>query len=71
MIINDDDSLIDPHKKGGTAEASDFSQMIMDTLRVSGVQQAHKEDSITFESLDGWPEVISLARLHTVIQMEP
>ena len=71
MIINDDDSLIDPHKKGGTAEgASDFSQ-IMDTLRVSGVQQAHKEDSITFESLDGWPGSYIAGKLHTVIQMEP
>jgi adenine-specific DNA-methyltransferase len=29
--------------------------MILDTLRVAGVQQAHKEDRITFESLDGWP----------------
>jgi adenine-specific DNA-methyltransferase len=56
MIVNDDDSLVDPHKRGATAEgATDFAQMILDTLRVAGVQQAHKEDRISFESLDGWP----------------
>lgn len=56
MIVNDDDSLVDPHKQGATAEgATDFAQMILDTLRVAGVQQAHKEDRINFESLDGWP----------------
>ncbi|MCF8141498.1 MAG: site-specific DNA-methyltransferase [Cyanobium usitatum Tobar12.5m-G36] len=56
MIVNDDDSLVDPHKQGATAEgATDFAQMILDTLRVAGLQQAHKEDRISFESLDGWP----------------
>lgn len=56
MIVNDDDSLVDPHKQGATTEgATDFAQMILDTLRVAGVQQAHKEDRISFESLDGWP----------------
>lgn len=56
MIVNDDDSLVDPHKQGATADgATDFAQMILDTLRVAGVQQAHKEDRINFESLDGWP----------------
>jgi adenine-specific DNA-methyltransferase len=56
MIVGDDDSLVDPHKQGATAEgATDFAQMILDTLRVAGVQQAHKEDRINFESLEGWP----------------
>jgi adenine-specific DNA-methyltransferase len=56
MIVNDDDSLVDPHKQGATSEgATDFAQMILDTLRVAGVQQAHKEDRISFELLDGWP----------------
>ena len=56
MIVNDDDSLVDPHKQGATAEGTtDFAQMILDTLGVAGVQQAHKDDRISFESLDGWP----------------
>ncbi len=56
MIVNDDDTITDPLKQGATAEgATDFAQMILDTLRVAGVQQAHKQDRISFESLDGWP----------------
>jgi len=56
MIVNDDDSLIDPHKQGATAEgATDFAQMILETLRVAGVQQANKQDRINFNSLEGWP----------------
>jgi adenine-specific DNA-methyltransferase len=56
LIVNDDDSLVDPHKQGATAEgATDFAQMILETLRATPVQQAHKEDRISFESLDGWP----------------
>ena len=34
---------------------SDFAQMILENLRVAGVQQAHREDRITFTSLTGWP----------------
>ncbi len=33
----------------------DFPTMILETLRVAGVQQAHKEDKITFTSLTPWP----------------
>jgi adenine-specific DNA-methyltransferase len=56
MIVNEDDSLVDPHKHGATAQgATDFAQMILDTLRIAGVQQAHKEDRIKFESIEGWP----------------
>ena len=35
--------------------ATDFAQMILENLRTAGVQQAHKEDRITFTSLVGWP----------------
>jgi adenine-specific DNA-methyltransferase len=59
MIVNDDDTITDPLKQGATAEgATDFAQMILNTLRVAGLQQAHKEDRISFESLDGWPGVL-------------
>ena len=34
---------------------TDFAQMILENLRAAGVQQAHKEDRITFTSLTGWP----------------
>jgi adenine-specific DNA-methyltransferase len=59
VIVNDDDTITDPLKQGATAEgATDFAQMILNTLRVSPVQQAHKQDRISFESLDGWPGVL-------------
>ena len=42
----------------GIAEARngyDFGQVILENLRRSGVQQAHKEDRIAFTSLTPWP----------------
>ena len=34
---------------------ADFAQMILQNLKTAGVQQAHKEDRITFTALTGWP----------------
>jgi adenine-specific DNA-methyltransferase len=55
--VDEDDELIDPLKEGGVAygEEQDFTQMILETLKVAGVQQAHKEDKIDFTSLAPWP----------------
>ena len=55
--VDEDDELIDPLKEGGVAygEEQDFTQMILETLKVAGVQQAHKEDKIDFISLVPWP----------------
>jgi adenine-specific DNA-methyltransferase len=39
----------------GTDSLNDFTTMILDHLRTSGVQQARKEDRITFTSIEGWP----------------
>jgi adenine-specific DNA-methyltransferase len=36
-------------------DARDFVQVILDTLKTSGVQQAHKEDKIAFSSITPWP----------------
>lgn len=54
MTVGADDELIDPLKKGEAPKQS-FAQMILDNLRVAGVQQAHKEDRITFTALVPWP----------------
>ena len=35
--------------------ATEFAQMILENLKIAGVQQAHKEDRIVFTSLTGWP----------------
>ena len=41
--------------RNGYGTGYDFGQIILDTLRRSGVQQAHREDRITFASLTPWP----------------
>ena len=61
MSVGADDELIDPldapaTRTGGEAsEIADFATMILDNLKKSGVQQAHKEDKIDFTSLVPWP----------------
>lgn len=39
----------------GTEELNDFTTMIVEHLKTSGVQQAKKEDRITFITIAGWP----------------
>ena len=39
----------------GYSTGYDFGQVILENLKRSGVQQAHKEDRITFTSLTPWP----------------
>ena len=41
--------------KNGYGETFDFAQVILENLRISGVQQAHKDGRITFTSLTAWP----------------
>lgn len=61
LAVDWDDELIDPNKpRRGMADTQeglvqDFASMILENLRSAGVQQAHKEDRITFTSLKGWP----------------
>ena len=39
----------------GPAPERDFAADMLEQLRMAGVQQAHKEDRITFTSVNGWP----------------
>ena len=57
LAVDENDEAFDSLADGrlGYGGASDFVSMILATLEVSGVQQAHKEDSITFSSLTPWP----------------
>ena len=50
--VDENDELIDPQSK---KESRDFTQIILESLRTAGVQQAHKEDRIVFSSLTPWP----------------
>ncbi len=57
--VDENDELIDPLKikEGGSdyGVKQSFSQMILENLKIAGVQQAHKEDRINFSSLTPWP----------------
>jgi adenine-specific DNA-methyltransferase len=55
--VDENDELIDSlaDSKLGYNAAQDFVQMILENLKVAGVQQAHKGDKITFTSLSPWP----------------
>ncbi|HSY19769.1 MAG TPA: site-specific DNA-methyltransferase, partial [Candidatus Acidoferrales bacterium] len=55
--VDENDELIDTLKepKTGYGEKQTFAQMILENLKTSGVQQAHKENRITFTSLTAWP----------------
>ena len=57
LEVDENDEVIDriADSKNGYGTGYDFAQIILDTLRVSGVQQAHREDRIVFDSLTAWP----------------
>jgi adenine-specific DNA-methyltransferase len=57
LAVDADDSLIDQFAEDGDEwqDKPDFAQMVLENLRAAGVQQAHKEDRITFTSLTPWP----------------
>ena len=67
--VGEDDELLDEAAERAPAygerreEEPDFASVVIEDLKRSGVQQAHKEDKITFSSISGWPgELIAAAR---------
>jgi adenine-specific DNA-methyltransferase len=61
LTVNENDDVVDGWKmseekgKSGFAGTPDFAAVILENLKLAGVQQAHKEDRLTFTSLVGWP----------------
>lgn len=54
--LNENDDLVDPSKKHSETNIyQNFADMILENLKSSGVQQAHKENKIEFTSLSAWP----------------
>jgi adenine-specific DNA-methyltransferase len=55
--VDQNDELIDPLEVKTQADSGkpSFDQMILENLRTAGVQQAHKEDRISFITLEPWP----------------
>ena len=57
LAANEDNEFIDPQAKSiiDHRAPQDFATIILENLRTSGVQQAHKEDRISFSSVVPWP----------------
>ncbi len=57
LAVDENDEFVEgvAEPKGEFGETVDFPSVILDNLRASGVQQAHKEDRITFTSVTPWP----------------
>jgi adenine-specific DNA-methyltransferase len=58
LSLDEDDELVDgvaEQEAKYRAEERDFAAIILDQLRTAGVQQAHKQDRISFTSLVPWP----------------
>jgi len=64
--VDENDELIDGLKedeaKYGVKKS--FSEMILENLKIAGVQQAHKEDRVTFTALTPWPGDLVCAEGH-------
>ena len=59
MVADDDERSIaetgDGYRYDGEVPERDFAGLMLDNLRVSGVQQAQKADKIDFTAVTGWP----------------
>ena len=55
--VDENDELIDGvvEARLGYGPIQDFASIILENLKTAGVQQAHREDRITFTSLTPWP----------------
>jgi adenine-specific DNA-methyltransferase len=61
--VDENDELIDSiaESHDSYSEEQGFVPMILEHLKTAGVQQAHKEDKITFTSLTPWPGALICA----------
>ena len=57
LTVDENDELVDAASapKGEYGTERSFVQIILENLRIAGVQQAHKGDKIEFTSLTPWP----------------
>ena len=57
LAVDENDELIDTAAEPteGYGQERDFVQIILENLKTAGVQQAHKDDKISFTSLTPWP----------------
>jgi adenine-specific DNA-methyltransferase len=64
--VDENDELVDLVAEGNSEYSAkqSFPQMILENLKTAGVQQAHKEDRISFTALTPWPGDLVCAEAH-------
>jgi adenine-specific DNA-methyltransferase len=57
LAVDEEDELIDLAAEPGVEYRAKqlFAQMILENLKIAGLQQSHKEDRIAFTALTAWP----------------
>ena len=57
LDVDENDELVDGTSASGAGSGGEqnFVEMILENLKTAGVQQAHKDDKITFMSIAPWP----------------
>jgi len=55
LTVSADDELLDFAAEAMAKEGRDFASVILENLKIAGVQQSKKEDKIEFSSLVPWP----------------
>jgi adenine-specific DNA-methyltransferase len=57
LTVDENDELVTEGERppARQREEAEFAELILENLRTAGVQQAHKENRITFTHLTGWP----------------
>ena len=66
--VDENDEIIEgvAESRASYGSVADFASVILENLRTAGVQQAHKEDRITFTSLTPWPGHLICAQGHYI-----
>jgi adenine-specific DNA-methyltransferase len=64
--VDENDELIDhmAESTNGHGEKPDFATTILENLKTAGVQQAHREDKISFSAISPWPGELVCAEAH-------
>jgi adenine-specific DNA-methyltransferase len=55
LSVNEDGDLIDQATSKRSVDETNFVKHILENLKISGVQQSHKEDKVAFNSISPWP----------------
>ncbi len=61
LAVDENDDLIHGIPGSANNDEQDFVRMVLENLKAAGVQQAHKEDKISFVSVAPWPGTLICA----------